>query len=111
MASGSAATQYGDEHNAVTRISDQREAISESGSARGRETMNRAKNLFQAGFVLALLLGAGAAWGASETRTSSFEYDPVTGLVTKEVIEPGDSDLCLVTGYGYDGFGNKTAVT
>jgi hypothetical protein len=29
----------------------------------------------------------------------------------KEVIEPGDSNLCLVTEYGYDSRGNKTAAT
>ncbi|MFA6062919.1 MAG: RHS repeat-associated core domain-containing protein [Gallionella sp.] len=45
------------------------------------------------------------------TRSSSFTYDKETGLLTKEVIEPGNSQLCLVTEYSYDAFGNKTQVT
>jgi RHS repeat-associated protein len=45
------------------------------------------------------------------TRASAFEYDPVSGLLTKEIIEPDNSDLCLVTTYTYDSFGNKTGAT
>jgi len=45
------------------------------------------------------------------TRTSAFEYDPVSGLLTKEIIEPGNSDLCLVTEYTYDAYGNKISAT
>jgi len=53
---------------------------------------------------------------ASLTRTSAFEYDPVTGLLTAEIIEPGDPNLELRTEYSYvnsDGqnYGLKTAVT
>jgi hypothetical protein len=51
------------------------------------------------------------AHAATETRTSAFEYDPVSGLLIKEIVEPGDSTLCLVTTYSYDGFGNKTGST
>ncbi|NOU26014.1 MAG: hypothetical protein HOO90_10835 [Methylotenera sp.] len=45
------------------------------------------------------------------SRASAFEYDAVSGLLTKEIIEPGNSDLCLVTTYTYDSFGNKTGAT
>lgn len=45
------------------------------------------------------------------TRTSSFQYDPASGLITKELIEPGNSTLELDTSYGYDSFGNKKTVT
>jgi RHS repeat-associated protein len=45
------------------------------------------------------------------TRTSSFEYDPVTGLLVKEVVEPGSPTLCLVTVYRYDDWGNKDQAT
>ncbi len=50
------------------------------------------------------------------TRTSAFEYDPVTGLLSAEIIEPGDPNLELRTEYGYtnaDGnnYGLKTSVT
>lgn len=44
-------------------------------------------------------------------RTSAFEYDSITGLLTKEIIEPDNSNLCLVTTYTYDNFANRTAVT
>lgn len=47
----------------------------------------------------------------SLTRTFAFTYDPTTGLVTKDVAEPGDSNLCLVSTYQYDVFGNRTAST
>jgi YD repeat-containing protein len=60
--------------------------------------------------ALAALAGTGQAWAqTSLTRTSGFDYDSGSGLLTKEVVEPGNSDLCLVTTYTYDGYGNKTA--
>ena len=51
------------------------------------------------------------AYADTQTRASAFEYDPVSGLLTKEIIEPDDTNLCLVTSYTYDSFGNKTAAT
>lgn len=59
----------------------------------------------------AACLAAGIAQGGTLTRTSAFEYDAVSGLLTKEIVEPGDSNLCLVTVYAYDGFGNRTSAT
>lgn len=43
-------------------------------------------------------------------RTSAFEYDPATGFLLKEIIEPNSSDPSesLVTAYMYDDFGNIT---
>ncbi|MBI4196105.1 MAG: RHS repeat protein, partial [Betaproteobacteria bacterium] len=62
--------------------------------------------------ALALWLVIGPnVWAASLTRTSAFEYDATSGLLTKEVIEPDTSNLCLVTTYTYDAFGNKTGAT
>jgi RHS repeat-associated protein len=61
--------------------------------------------------VLIGLFIATSVYATSATRTSAFEYDPVTGLLTKEIIEPDNSNLCLVTTYTYDNYGNKTAVT
>jgi RHS repeat-associated protein len=59
------------------------------------------------------LLGASAtsAFAASVTRTSSFTYDAATGLLTTEIVEPGNNALKLETDYAYDAFGNKTQVT
>ncbi|WP_298609895.1 RHS repeat-associated core domain-containing protein [uncultured Thiobacillus sp.] len=58
--------------------------------------------------ILALTL---PAWGAQLTRTSSFEYDPDTGLLVKETIEPDQPQMRLDTAYTYDAFGNRTSVT
>lgn len=44
------------------------------------------------------------------SRSSSFEYDPVTGLLTKEIVEPGTAS-CVTTSYAYDGYGNRTSAT
>ena len=65
-----------------------------------------------AGCAGAAVLLAGQAWAASSTRSSAFEYDAATGLLVKEIVEPGNSQLCVVTTYTYDAFGNrKTATT
>ncbi|OAM89678.1 FG-GAP-like repeat-containing protein [Termitidicoccus mucosus] len=49
-----------------------------------------------------------------QTRTSDFEYDPATGFLITEIIEPGEPDtspLKLTTTYTHDSFGHKTMVT
>ncbi|WP_316228456.1 RHS repeat-associated core domain-containing protein [Bradyrhizobium sp. SZCCHNR1039] len=51
--------------------------------------------------------GGGGGTSTSGTRSSSFAYDPTSGLMTQEVIEPGTAALRLQTDYTYDGFGNK----
>jgi len=51
------------------------------------------------------------AGNTSETRTSIFDYDPVTGVLIKEVIEPNNPDLCLVTTYTQDSYGNVATKT
>ena len=60
------------------------------------------------GLILALAL---PAFGGTLTRTSSFSYDPNTGLLIQEVIEPDNAALRLQTDYAYDSFGNKKSVT
>lgn len=62
--------------------------------------------------LIVILAGCVAANALAETivRKSSFAYD-ASGLLVKEVIEPDDTELCLVTEYAYDGFGNKTSAT
>ncbi|MGH6870027.1 MAG: FG-GAP-like repeat-containing protein [Rhizomicrobium sp.] len=46
------------------------------------------------------------------TRHTSFAYDPASGLVTAEIIEPQDTGaLRLETDYLYDAFGNKHVTT
>ena len=41
-----------------------------------------------------------------ETRTTSFDYDSVTGLLLKETVEPGHAELELVTTHIRDDYGN-----
>jgi len=45
-------------------------------------------------------------------RASSFEYDPTTGFITSETVEPDNIASCVKTTYEYgDGYGNKTKAT
>ena len=46
-----------------------------------------------------------------ETRVSAFAYDPLTGLLRQEEIEPGLPAFTLTTDYGHDVFGNTTTKT
>jgi RHS repeat-associated protein len=55
--------------------------------------------------------GGGGVAPSSETRTSSFAYDPATGLLTQEVVEPNLLAFRLETDYTRDAFGNKLAAT
>jgi RHS repeat-associated protein len=60
------------------------------------------------------ILIAGTFTGAQAgtlTRTLAFEYDPVSSLLVKEIIEPDNPNLCLVTTYTHDAYGNRTAST
>ena len=47
--------------------------------------------------------------GLSATRTSAFAYDPASGLLTQEIIEPDNASLKLTTTYTLDAFGNRVA--
>ncbi|MCP4701303.1 MAG: hypothetical protein GY862_31275, partial [Gammaproteobacteria bacterium] len=48
---------------------------------------------------------------AAQTRVSAFEYSSTTGLLTKEIIQPGDP-LCLEKAYTHDSYGNvRTSAT
>ncbi len=47
---------------------------------------------------------------SSPARTSTFEYDSASGLLTKETIEP-NSSFELIKTYTHDSFGNRDSVT
>lgn len=67
---------------------------------------------FALGALLLLCLGAPAQAGHSITRTSSFDYEPGTGVLVKEVVEPEKTNLCVVTQYGLDPVsGQRTSTT
>jgi len=69
----------------------------------------------RAATIVALCVGA--AWSStalaqvSITRNAAFAYDPASGLLTQETIEPGSPTLQLQTNTTYDAFGNKLTVT
>lgn len=46
----------------------------------------------------------------NKIRHSAFHYDPITGLLDTEIIEPGVLDQEQTTTYEYDSFGNKDTV-
>ena len=56
------------------------------------------------------MLPTGSA-STSATRSSSFAYDPGSGLLTQEVVEPNTSVLRLETDYVYDADGHKVSVS
>lgn len=61
---------------------------------------------------IALTVHAGGAHAAtSVTRVDAFDYETATGLPIKQIVEPGDSNLCSSSVYGYDPYGNKKSVT
>jgi YD repeat-containing protein len=76
------------------------------------QMQRRATRTLAAAIAVCGLMGVGPSWATSSgTRTSSFAYDPATGLLTQEVVEPNTSSLRLETDYVYDAFGNKTSVS
>src|SRR5216683_708342 len=80
--------------------------------------MRTATERFGCWMCLLSCLMAGPAWAQlpadrfNYSRTSSFEYDPTSGLITSETVEPDNIASCVRTAYEYgDGFGNKTKAT
>jgi YD repeat-containing protein len=72
-------------------------------------------NKYSAGIFTALLTSLlfssqVASQVLTATRSSSFTYN-AQGLLLTETIEPNDPQSCLVTTYGYDGYGNKTSIS
>jgi RHS repeat-associated protein len=65
------------------------------------------KRLAGAALLLALLAPTTQA-AVTETRSTAYVYDS-KGQVVRELIEPQDSSLCLVTEYTYDGHGNRAS--
>lgn len=58
-----------------------------------------------------LIVFAAVAHSAVTTRTSAFDYDGPTGLMTREVIEPDSTDYCLVKEHQYNGQGDRKSAT
>lgn len=66
--------------------------------------------------VALILFGIGSAYAQNSnnlnySRTSSFTYDPVSGLLLTETVEPTNPQLCVTTTYVYDSYGNKKSAT
>ncbi|MEP0068922.1 RHS repeat-associated core domain-containing protein [Pyruvatibacter sp.] len=68
-----------------------------------------------AGALLAALVLTSAtitsASATPQTRITAFEYDAVTGLLTKEIIEPDTPAERLETTYTHDAYGNRVKTT
>jgi RHS repeat-associated protein len=54
------------------------------------------------------LTGQSVLASTTGTRSSAYEYNATTGQLTKEIIEGEDSNLCLVSTYTYDAYGNRS---
>ncbi|MES2206723.1 MAG: RHS repeat-associated core domain-containing protein [Pseudomonadota bacterium] len=53
-----------------------------------------------------------SAAASTLTTTIAYDYDAASGLLQKEIIEPADSNLCLVTAYTLDAYGHRqTTIT
>lgn len=62
--------------------------------------------------ALCLICFSGQAQATTTiTTTTSFDYDIATGLLKKAIVEPGDSNLCLVTEYKLDAYGHQQETT
>jgi len=74
--------------------------------------LNRRPLILQVLALLPLLLCIPlTVFATPQTRTSAFAYDAATGLLVKEIIEPDNSNSCLVTEYVYGLYGNKKTST
>jgi len=60
---------------------------------------------------MSVALWAAAAEADTLTRTSTFSYDPNSGLMTQSVVEPADANFRVQSDFGYDAFGNQTSTT
>ena len=129
LSATSTSTTYDDYGNALTVGT---ETLGEAGEFDGYEktTTNTYDNLvdypstgtsrwylgrLRTASVTATGPNVGAGIPTSMTRTSSFDYDPITGYLQTETVEPGSAgsveNLTLTTTYGYDGFGHKNLAT
>lgn len=45
------------------------------------------------------------------SRSSAFEYDVASGLLTSETVEPNNASSCVKTTYRYDVYGHKTSAS
>lgn len=70
--------------------------------------MNRSVKL---AMILSVICADPVLAGTTLTRTSAFDYDSSTGLLTREIVEPDSSVNCLVSDKLYDDFGNVKSVT
>ncbi len=61
--------------------------------------------------TLGALVGSAQADPYSYSRTNAYTYDPSTGLLLTQTLEPNNAQACVVTSYGRDGYGNKSSAT
>jgi RHS repeat-associated protein len=65
-------------------------------------------SILAAALCIHVALGVSVAHAASSlTRTVAYDYDAASGLLRKEIVEPGYSDLCVVTEHQIDPWGQR----
>lgn len=83
-----------------------------TGSTHGSRAAGLLARLALLGSLFAIAaLPSSPALAASATRSTAYEYDAASGLLTKEIIEPGNPQLRVDTAYAYDAFGNRLTAT
>ncbi|NRD44298.1 RHS repeat-associated core domain-containing protein [Corallococcus exiguus] len=77
-----------------------------------RPTIDNNTSAWLLGMVREVRVGSVAIDGADETRTTTHDYDPVTGFLVRTISEPGGgADFELKTEYKADAFGLVERVT
>src|SRR5207247_5073427 len=86
--------------------------IGPAGTPARSEPFHRPAGIQAACLALCLLAFTGVTQAATTiTTTTSYDYDTSTGLLKKTMVEPGDSNLCLVTEYTLGDYGHLQAST
>jgi len=99
---------YGDDWGNLTQT------ISQTTDGFRKQTDNAYAAVDAANWFLGRLTRASVtstANGWPLTRVSAFEYEPATGLLNKEIIEPDQPQFRLDTTYAFDAFGNRKTIT
>ena len=85
--------------------------VSDGSNTYATTTVNQYQDQTGATWILGRLTHSVVAKTSPNAPTSAFAYDPTTGLLNQEVIEPANPRLCLTKTYVHDDYGNITDST
>ncbi len=87
----------------------------QGGAAFARETTVNTWSIDTNGWNIGQLSSTSVTFSRTGTpsisRVTSFAYDPVTGVLNREITEPGSNVFRVTTDYGLDTFGNRRQTT